>query len=549
MPHERGEPAARHDRVVVQETEVAAARGGRGGVHGGREAAVLGKRDHPEGFAAPRGLAFEPLPRAVGRAVVGEQDLGRRPVRAAVEGLEAEPCLGQPVVRHDGDRDEGVEIPEPAVERPRAVVPRVLARERPARLRGSRPFRRRLRESALEAGGIGGQAHEPAGGVPLERAQPGRDHGAPGRGGLVELDGIDGVRQLGRAERDDLRVESGAQLRKLAVRPLAVEDDVAGHVEGSAPRVRPAHDLEAPVGAPARELREERFVEPRVHRADVADREGALAPRPRGSGEKRVVAGVREEARRRAEALAEGFGSRDDEVRLGGETALVGQDRLRPVRRETGVDVETVVDDFPAEPFAQREGERRPERALDEKGRFVELVLLARAGQRVDRVREALARKTPLARILARHAGDREERDARGDADGLPRGSRPSQHAVEDALAAPRERLRELLWALAAVRPGDDGKEHDVGAARPGLVRIELVAREVHRGLADSEQALGRESAPHRAAEAQGEQAAAEDVEASPQTLLPLRPHADFRKRRRRSSSRSEIRRPAASTE
>ena len=126
VPHERRQPAARDERVVVQETQIFAVRGGDAQVDGRSESTVFRESDEPKIGPALPGLRGDPLGGSVFGSVVDEDHLASRPVGMAIDRLEAHAVELDAVVRDDDDRDLRVELSNPGLECDRALVPRVL---------------------------------------------------------------------------------------------------------------------------------------------------------------------------------------------------------------------------------------------------------------------------------------------------------------------------------------------------------------------------------------------------------------------------------------
>src|SRR5207302_3203334 len=130
-----------------------------------------------------------------------------------------------------------------------------------------------------------------------------------------------------------------------------------------------------------------------------------------------------------------------------------GGERFRPIRRKRRVLVQAVVNDFPAEPVGEVPGERRPERRLDQEHGFVDLETIARASERLERFVERRFLEPAVPRVLATSAGNRKKGDPGSDSGRPRRFPLAFERRVEDAVAAAREGLRELLGALSAVGP------------------------------------------------------------------------------------------------
>ena len=179
-------PAARHDRVVVQDDEHVPRGGGEAGVGRGGESPVLRLEERPDP-GVPPGAVLEKLPRAVGRAVVHDEDLEVRPLGSGREAVETEPVELPPVPGDDDDRDlrkrrgDGGVVAEPVRPRPGA-----LGREAPRQVRpgGIRVHDQRGAERSVAAQAI--QRVERLGRRRVGGAQRHREH--PG-GDLPDLGG------------------------------------------------------------------------------------------------------------------------------------------------------------------------------------------------------------------------------------------------------------------------------------------------------------------------------------------------------------------------
>src|SRR5262249_53047230 len=181
---------------------------------------------------------------------------GGRWAESYTEGTEGAPSRTSSsrtsVMRRSGSGGRGAapgELREPAVQRPRAGVPGVLAREgAPPEGRVGSRLRLRHRRADLAGELLRGRAEaddaEALPGEGLQGAHRRGHDGAPGGRGLVELDGIGGVGQLREPEGDDLDVEAAPELGHLAVGTLALQDDLRPPRHPPPHLLHPAPDLQ-----------------------------------------------------------------------------------------------------------------------------------------------------------------------------------------------------------------------------------------------------------------------------------------------------------------
>jgi hypothetical protein len=130
--------------------------------------------------------------------------------------------------------------------------------------------------------------------------------------------------------------------------------------------------------------------------------------------------------------------------------------------------VHAVVDEAPPEPLAQLARQRLPGRVLDEDDRIgAESMSLGDLRERLRRLGQRLAGQRPRVDLEVVFAGQRDLEDARPQLPDfrLPVEAEEARLRVEDAVAVLGETGEELLGALEAKTPVDDGKTKDVEPA------------------------------------------------------------------------------------